>query len=369
MKSYFLRLPILAALGLLLHITVSAQQPEPPQPATPAAPSAPLPPPAAPAEEDMDTSGGPHNIDEIIIKRKTDKNDKFIIEIHNGEVLINGKPVAEFEDSAVAISRKQIFFNGDGNFSFSGPDELNLVGPRAKLRQLTPFRGGVQSFSGGNSWSVVTNRAFLGVTSEPTEKDAGGARVTGISANSAAAKAGLKSGDVITRIDDITITNPSSLSEAVRQYKPQDKIALTYIRDGKEVKTSVVLGKGKDMVGSYGYSVPRIEEFKNLYPNEAYSYAYGENRPRLGIKAQDTEDGKGVKVLEVGDESSAQKAGVKEGDIITRFDGKEINSATTLAECARAAREKVSVKINLIRDGKPMEVEVKVPRKLKTADL
>jgi len=31
--------------------------------------------------------------------------------------------------------------------------------------------------------------------------------------------------------------------------------------------------------------------------------------------------------LEVGDESAAEKAGIKEGDIITSFDGKEVNSA------------------------------------------
>jgi serine protease Do len=94
------------------------------------------------------------------------------------------------------------------------------------------------------------------------------------------------------------------------------------------------------------------------------------NNPlKFGIRAQDTEDGKGVKVLDVDDESTAAKAGIKEGDIITRFDGKEINSATALTEAAHAAKEKASVKISLIRDGKTQEVEVHVPKRLRTADL
>ncbi len=84
---------------------------------------------------------------------------------------------------------------------------------------------------------------------------------------------------------------------------------------------------------------------------------------KFGIKAQDTEEGKGVKVLDVDDESAAAKAGIKEGDIITRFDGKEINSATALAEAARAAKEKASVHVSILRDGKPQEIEVKVPEK------
>ena len=93
---------------------------------------------------------------------------------------------------------------------------------------------------------------------------------------------------------------------------------------------------------------------------------------RLGIHAQDTEDGKGVKVLDVDDETSASKAGIMEGDIITKFDGQEVNSATRLAELARDAQNdkaKTSIKVNLLRAGKAMEVEVKGPRKLRTADL
>jgi serine protease Do len=92
-------------------------------------------------------------------------------------------------------------------------------------------------------------------------------------------------------------------------------------------------------------------------------------RPRLGIKAQDTEDGKGVKVLGVDDESAADKAGIKEDDIITEFDGKKVNNAEELANAAREAKDKPSVKITFNRDGKTQTVEVKTPKKLRTANL
>ena len=121
---------------------------------------------------------------------------------------------------------------------------------------------------------------------------------------------------------------------------------------------------------NFDYDMPKMDNFDFQMPPLAYGYSYGENRSsRLGIKAQDTEDGKGVKVLEVADESPAGKVGVKEGDIITHFDGKEVNSALNLADAARASRGKPSVKINLLRGGKPLELEIRTPKKLRTADL
>jgi serine protease Do len=113
---------------------------------------------------------------------------------------------------------------------------------------------------------------------------------------------------------------------------------------------------------------PDLKEIRSDAMPHAFNEYFG-NSMKFGIRAQDMDDGKGVKVLEVDDESTAEKAGIKEGDIITRFDGKETNSVTALTEAARAAREKASVKVGLIRDGKAQEVDVKVPKRLRTADL
>jgi serine protease Do len=114
--------------------------------------------------------------------------------------------------------------------------------------------------------------------------------------------------------------------------------------------------------------MPDMQNFNYDYAPRAYNFAYGA-KPRLGIKAQDMEEGKGVKVLEVGDESAAEKAGIKEGDIITRFDGKDVNSATDLAELARTSKDKPSIKVSIIRDGKTQEIDIRIPKKLRTADL
>ena len=66
----------------------------------------------------------------------------------------------------------------------------------------------------------------------------------------------------------------------------------------------------------------------------------GPRPPKLGIKAQDAEDGKGVNVLEVEDSSAAFKAGLKKGDIILQFDGKAVNSTNEIVDDLRDARQK-----------------------------
>jgi serine protease Do len=290
--------------------------------------------------------------------------------------LVDGKPVSDFEDSTISIHKRKIkIMTSDGNnFSFSGPDGADLLSPgnvdgQAMARAFSPFRNdGAWGYS-SDDVRPRSNRSFLGVTSEKPS-DGEGARVIEVSKGSAAEKSGLRSGDVITKVDDMDVTDPQSLTDAVRQHQPGDKIAITFSRDGKVQKDSVVLGKART-VQAYAYSY-RAPDLRQLQQFQRMPHEFGmtlDNPLKFGIRAQDTEDGKGVKVLDVDDESTAAKAGVKEGDIITRFDGKEINSAMALTEAAHAAKEKASVKITLIRDGKTQEVEVHVPKRLRTADL
>lgn len=55
-------------------------------------------------------------------------------------------------------------------------------------------------------------------------------------------KAGLKSGDIILKIDDVTIDQANSLSSIINKHKVGEKITLTVQRDGKERKIDVTLG-------------------------------------------------------------------------------------------------------------------------------
>jgi serine protease Do len=298
--------------------------------------------------------------DEIIIRKKGDKDSKVTVEFKDGQVTVNGKPVDDYEDDNVSISRRK---------------SVTVIG--------SPFR------SQGGGWSQnqdvtvsgygIASTAFLGVV---TDKSGKGAKIEEVTKNSAAEKAGLQKGDVIMKIDDETIEDQADLSKAVRKHKPEEKVTITYERDGKTNKATATLGKRKTstLSSTYGFepniqmapfeAMPRI----NTQPHQFHFdnnlnevIAYG--RPRLGIKAQDTEDAKGVKVIDVDEESAADKAGIKENDIITEFDGKKVTSADELSKAAMASKEKTAVKVAITRDGKAQTIEIKTPRKLKTTNL
>ena len=295
--------------------------------------------------------------EQIIITRKGNKDEKIVVEVTGDKVIVNGKELKDDKDGDVTVRRHKIkdvwAFGGDGIAgTWNDDDHLRM-------------------------FSMDENKAMLGVTTEQADK---GAEIQSITKESAAEKAGLKKGDIITKIDDKEIESPDDLSEAIHDHKPGDKVIVAFLRDKKEQKVTTELGKWKganafpmgNAQNKYNFqldelkgqlrSIPRIAA-----PNMNWSWSGG--GPKLGVSVQDTEDGKGVNVIDVDEDGNAAKAGIKEEDIIIEVDGKAVNSADEIAKLMKESKDKVSVKIKLLRKGKTENVEVKIPRKLKTADL
>ncbi|MDZ5621390.1 trypsin-like peptidase domain-containing protein [Nocardioides sp. HM23] len=69
-----------------------------------------------------------------------------------------------------------------------------------------------------------------------------GAVVRSIEDGSAAARAGIREGDVITRVDDHAIDRAGSLVATIRSYRPDDQVTITYLRGGDQETTELQLG-------------------------------------------------------------------------------------------------------------------------------
>ncbi|MDQ2863883.1 MAG: PDZ domain-containing protein [Bacteroidota bacterium] len=67
-------------------------------------------------------------------------------------------------------------------------------------------------------------------------------------------------------------------------------------------------------------------------PNRNFNFSYNHNRPKLGLKIEDTEKGERVKVLSVEEGSAADKAGIKKDDIIIERNGEKINDVNDASE-------------------------------------
>ncbi|WP_255770965.1 S1C family serine protease [Pseudarthrobacter sulfonivorans] len=73
-----------------------------------------------------------------------------------------------------------------------------------------------------------------------------GADVATVEANSAAAKAGIKVGDVITKFNDLTVSEPNQLTAAVREQAGGSTVKITVLRNGQEQTLDVTLGTAAD---------------------------------------------------------------------------------------------------------------------------
>jgi len=280
---------------------------------------------------------------------------KVNIEIKGDAITINGQPLSDYKNDDVSVTRRKQVVVENQHWA-----DLDAMGAPRTMFRVAPGRSYSYNYTYSNG-----NKAFLGVG---TEKTTGGVKVVTVSDNSGAEKAGLKAGDIITKINETKIETPEDLTKAIGKLEPENKVTISYLRNKKAMKATATLGKNKEM--SYSFTAPegQYKSF-NVEPRIEYNMDMAPRRARLGIKAQETEEGKGLKVLDVDDESAADKAGIKEGDIITSFNGTEVNSVDKLRTLADDVLQKPSFKLQVLRDGKSQEIEVKLPKNLKSTKL
>jgi S1-C subfamily serine protease len=86
-------------------------------------------------------------------------------------------------------------------------------------------------------------RAYLGLQSAPASPTTlAGAEVQSVIPNAPADRAGIRSGDVITRVDNQPVREPSDVSDAIADNKPEDRVQIQVQRDGSIVNLTAKLG-------------------------------------------------------------------------------------------------------------------------------
>jgi serine protease Do len=321
------------------------------------------------------TAAGTAQVKEEPKKDKVIK-EKTTIVIDGDKITVNGKPVDKLKDSDIELLTKK-----------GMRDMMPLLKERIMSGGGAKMFGNNFVFSGGN-------RALLGVVSE---KNDNGAKISSVTKESAAEKAGLKKDDIITKVGDTKIENSEDLYEAIGDRKPEDKVTITYLRDGKSATTTATLGKSPSAnvkafnFNGDGFNMDKLERLKEELPRmkeriremprmegmerlrempkmEGFEF-YGSRRPRLGLEIQDVEEGKGVKILDVDSDTPASKAGLQKDDVISEVDGKAVASVDELKEKLKDLKEGDSIKITYKRGGQTQTTDLKLPKKLKTADL
>lgn len=195
------------------------------------------------------------------------------------------------------------------------------------------------------------SRGLIGVTIGSVSKDvaesiglgkARGALVSSVVPGSAADKAGVREGDIITKYGDKAIETPSDLSRSVASTKPGAKNTLTVFRNGSTRELSVTVAEGDPEAKPSGKRQPEREE------PQAKPSAAGK---ALGLVVSDLTEAQkkelkmrgGVRIEAASD--AAARAGLREGDVILAVGNIEVSSVKEF-ESAVAKADK----------GKPLSV-------------
>lgn len=174
----------------------------------------------------------------------------------------------------------------------------------ADLKKYGTVQRAVLGIVGTNIVSELTKKYELKVTE--------GAVVVDFADVSSAKSAGVKEGDVITRINGTTVRNMAEVQEQISKYRPGDKVELTLDRKGQKVVVNVLLknnqGNTEIVKGVSPGSIGAA--FKPLSPS---------TRERLGIDY-------GVEVVGV-DKGKFREAGITKGFIILSINNVKVRTA------------------------------------------
>jgi serine protease Do len=283
-------------------------------------------------------------------------------------VLAIGNPlgVGQTVTSGIISAKGRTTGSGDGSFQDflqtdapinhgnSGGALVNLQG------ELLGVPSQIMSPSGGNiglGFAIPSNmaknvmsqlissghvrRAKLGVTVQPITADLAsslglsdvrGALVNQVEPGSAADRAGLKQGDVITEVGGHRVSDGNELRNAISNTAPGTSVALKIVRDGR---TSDLSAKLEELKASKEDGEERDARGSSTSPGR-YGMQVSPLTPELAREYDLPRSVKGVVVTDVDPDGLAAESDVRPNDVIEKVNG---HATTTVAELKTAIEQ------------------------------
>ena len=152
----------------------------------------------------------------------------------------SGGPLANSNGEVIGITNMKLVSDGVEGIGFAIPigDAVEYASELRENGKIErPFLG-ISMLDATDTYNLARYRITLDMNQT-------GAVVIQVQENSPADKAGLKMGDVITKIEDYEVESVARLKYYLYKYSPGDKVKVAYIRDGKTKTDTITLGKSE----------------------------------------------------------------------------------------------------------------------------
>ncbi|HYK76596.1 MAG TPA: Do family serine endopeptidase [Daejeonella sp.] len=177
-----------------------------------------------------------------------------------------------------------------------------------------------------------------------------GLYVQGVVPGGGAEAAGLKKGDILTKVDGHTILYSSDLQERVGRLRPGDKVQLAYLRDGKERSTTVTL-KDESSVKTAENSRTAAVVSKNL--GASFAPLNDAQKKRYKIDS-------GLMVTDVRSGGFFDQIDLPKGTIIVSINGKAINKIEDIDAAMSAGKNNMATINAITPEGYQMRYQFQV---------
>jgi len=243
---------------------------------------------------------------------------------------------------------------------------------------------------GGSRVGMVVRDVETADVSKEKLSGTAGAIVTEVVQASAAEKAGVKVGDVVTAFDGERVRSARQLERLVEETPAGRTVKVALQRAGAPVTLEVTPeapkmtqmrpGEGGDMFWERGAPRPGQQfhgpeggmPFKFEVPSGRFDFDsepfLAAGRGRLGVRVQDLSDElagyfgvkSGVLVAGVEADAPAAKAGIKAGDVITAVNGQAITEPGELRREVAKVEDGKTADLSVTRDKKALTLKVEV---------
>ncbi len=252
-----------------------------------------------------------------------------------------------------------------------------------------------QSRADGGGWLGIYSQSLTPELREGLDYRGEGVLVNRVVENSPAERAGIEKGDVIVSVDQRSVDSPEELANIVRAQGAGETVSIRIVRDGERRSLEARLSgrPGADEGEDRGQSdelkykikidndakelkvedlddlpdlsgVPDREEIRRMVREgkaKAFRMEGAPGRVKLGVRVEDAGDNgsdQGAQVVEVMENTPAERAGIRAGDVITRVEGQSVNDATDLIQTLRGKSGRVEIELRRRGSRRTVEAEL-----------